>query len=172
MADHPPVVDDSKDSEARRGLLARCGRFAEAPAVGLPLDEAEEVRRPTALPGHEPDRVASLRAFDIGQPLADRDRRAMARSGSKRRGPRPAIDWPALVCEGCVARDHEGKGEARDTRRQFVGQNVGETILRRIPRKIGEGRSRDWAVGKTRRTNRLRCFVMRSSKPRQRPAES
>ena len=28
MADRPPVVDDSKDSEARRAFLARCGRFA------------------------------------------------------------------------------------------------------------------------------------------------
>ena len=28
MTDRPPVVVDSKDREARRAFLARCGRFA------------------------------------------------------------------------------------------------------------------------------------------------
>ena len=59
----------------------------------------------------------------------------------------------ALESEGGVARDDEEVGDARDTRGQFVGQGVGEVILRRIARKIGEGQHHD---GKTLRRERRR----------------
>jgi hypothetical protein len=67
---------------------------------------------------------------------------------------RLGVDRLVLVSEGGVARDDEGGRGSRDARGQFVGQSVGQIVLRRIAGQIGEGQHHD---GKTpSRERRLR----------------
>ena len=50
-----------------------------------------------------------------------------------------SVDRLALVGERGIARDDEAVADARETGGQFISYSVGEVILRRIARQIGEG---------------------------------
>ena len=60
---------------------------------------------------------------------------------------RLGVDRLALVGEGRIARDDEAVADARESGGQFIGERVGEVVLRRIAGEIGEGQHDD---GKTR----------------------
>ena len=75
---------------------------------------------------------------------------------------RLGVDRLALVGEGSVARDDEAVADARKSGGQFIGERVGEVILRRIAGEIGEGQHDDGKTLSRERRRRVRGDGRRS----------
>ena len=82
---------------------------------------------------------------------------------------RLGVDRLALVGEGSVARDDEAVVDARESGGQFIGEDVGEVILRRIAGEIGERQHDDGKTLSRERRRRVRGDGRRSVRAGQIP---
>ena len=69
---------------------------------------------------------------------------------------RLGVDRLALVGKGGVARDDEAVADARESGGQFIGERVGEVVLRRIAAEIGEGQHDEGKTLSRKRRRRVR----------------
>src|SRR5262249_20804634 len=106
----------------------------EAPPAGLPLDEAEQIRGPAELPGHETDRLIGQGAFDIRQLLTDLDRR----HGAVR------IEDPgSFSCLGPLQILEEALGRQLH---EFAGRDLPRDDLPRVVDALFDRVSVDWPL--------------------------
>ena len=82
------------------------------------------------------------------------------------------VDVLALVGEGRVAGDDEAVADARQVGRQILGDPVGEVVLVRVVREVGEGQHDDGEMrGLGRRVFRQPCLAQAVEQVRDRRGE-